>query len=223
LKDLAKRLYRLIPGFLIFAFGIFLNGVSGLGYAPWDVLNDGLSRTFSITFGQASIVVGIAVVLLDLLLRERLGFGTFLNILLIGAFIDMFNWLNDTFRLLERSPGLEKGLVLCVLSVVVNALASYLYMSAQLGAGPRDSLMVALTRRKKLPVGACRIVIEATVLAIGWLMGGVVGIGTLILVLGNGAAIQLVFRLFRFDVSKLRNESLSETCRRFQKKTAPRP
>lgn len=230
MKSLVLRLVKVMAGLFLLSAAIVLTCQAGLGIAPWDVLSQGMSvltqgTAVAMTMGQASIASGAVIILVDLLARERIGVGTILNLIFIGTFIDLINVWNQKIGLVPMASGLWDGLALLVLSFPVMALGMYLYMSPKLGAGPRDSLMVAVKRRAPYPVGVCRMVIEAVVLVVGWLMGGTVGIGTVLLVLGNGPAMQWCFTLFRFDVEAAPNDGITDTLRqigaRLHKKTAP--
>lgn len=220
MKAMVKRFIKLIVGLAVLAFGIAMSYSANLGMAPWDVLNDGFSKVLPISFGAASIILGLVILVFDLLLKERVGFGTFLNILLIGSIFDLIvaaGVLPSYLSCISYEEQLAPRLVMCILSLIPTSLGLYLYMSAAFGAGPRDSLMCAVTKRLPIPVGAVRMVIEGCALLAGWLMGGTVGIGTIILVLGNGPVMQLVFRIFRFDVKTLHNETIPETLRSLKK------
>lgn len=212
-KKLAAGLVRLMGGFFLLSLGIVLNCQAGLGLAPWDVLSQGLSRILPMTMGQASMVSGLVILVFDVLMRERIGVGSILNMIFIGTFIDLINLVNNSLGLIPAAENLWVGILLLVLSFPVMAVGMYLYMSPRLGAGPRDSMMVAIKRRTSVPVGVCRMIIEAVVLVVGWLMGGTVGLGTVILVLGNGPAMQWCFKLFHFDVAAQPNESVADTLR----------
>ena len=130
----------------------------------------------------------------------------------IGVFVDVL-------MLRVRVPvmqGFMAGLVMLLAGLFVIAIASVFYIGAGYGAGPRDSLMVVLAKRTGRPVGLCRVFIEGVALLLGWLLGGHVGIGTVVSALGVGFAVQIVFALLRFDVRKIYQESFYETCMRFK-------
>ncbi|MCI5615409.1 MAG: hypothetical protein MR431_03900 [Clostridia bacterium] len=227
-----KKFIRLILGLAVMSFGSAMALVADLGMEPWDVLNDGMAKflqghigiTLSngadlITFGRANITIGLIILLIDVLCGEKVGFGTFINILLCGNIVDLctgdlipgFALLPD-YRGLAMSVSFLPRLVLCVLSLVPAALGMYIYMSARLGSGPRDGLMCVLTRKlKSWPVGAIRVMLEGCALLVGWALGGVVGVGTIILVCLSGPVMQLIFKIFKFDVRELRHETIPET------------
>lgn len=166
-----------------------------LGMAPWGVLQVGLTRYTSLTFGQVSQVVGLAVLVLGWLLGFPPGFGTVMNMYFVGYFMDqIMAWS------LVPTPGTLPGqLALLVGGILVLGAASYMYLSPRLGAGPRDGLMMGLVQRLGRPVYQVRGAIEVTVLVLGYLLGGPVGVGTLITAFTTGYAVQLAFRLGGYD------------------------
>lgn len=210
-----KRFVRLILGLFVFAVGIVFAINANIGYAPWDVFHAGLSKTLGITFGSASITVGLIIVVLTVSLGERVGIGTLLNMLLIGMFLDLIMagcWI-------PISSNFFLGLLMMVVAMVIMGIASILYIGSGFGAGPRDSLMVAVTRLTKLPVGVCRGAIEVTAVLAGWLLGGMVGVGTVFTALTIGYFIQTTFKVFRFDPTKVKHETLIDTYKSLIKAT----
>ncbi len=183
-----------VLGLFLFAFGIVLTLRSGLGLGPWDVLHQGLSRHTPLTFGQANQVVGAVVIGVGLLLRVRPGLGTVLNMLLIGFFIDR---ILDVGVIPRVAPlGLPAQLLTDAVGVLIVGLGSGLYIRANLGAGPRDGLMLGLHRLTGRRVAVARGTLELSVAAIGFLLGGTVGLGTLVFAFGIGPAVEVGFRLF---------------------------
>ena len=207
MKQFYLRLFTLILGLALYALGIVVTIQAHIGYEPWDVFHVGLARTTGLSIGTISIIVGVAIVIIIALLGERLGLGTLLNMILIGLFIDLFMALG----VIPQAKRLLTGIPMLLAGLLIIALASYFYIKSAFGAGPRDNLMVVLARRTKLPIGVCRGVVELLVTLVGWMLGGMVGIGTVISVVAIGFFIQLVFRLFKFDVMAVRHETLSET------------
>lgn len=187
-------LLMLVAGLFLFALGIVLTLHSGLGLGPWDVLHQGLSKHLRLTFGQTSILVGAILLVVGLLLGERPGVGTVLNMVLIGVFIDLIVWSGVVPDAGGRNVVLR--LLMDVVGVATVGVGSALYIKAGLGAGPRDSLMLALNRLTGLRVGWVRTGIELVALTIGYLLGGTVGIGTAVFALGIGVAVDVAFRLF---------------------------
>ena len=189
------RLAQLTLGLVLFGTGLWLGLVAELGVGPWDVLTGGLSRQLGTPFGRTAIGVSVVVLLLGLAARVRPGVGTLLNVVVVGATVDV----------LLASPllaGLDDGpLVLRVaatlLGIATVAAGSALYLGAHLGPGPRDGLMVAIHTRTGWRVGTARAVLEGIVLVLGVALGGPVGVGTLLFALGIGPAVQVAFRVLR--------------------------
>ena len=177
---LPRRLVQLLVGLFLYGWSMAMMVRSGLGLDPWDVFHYGLARHVPLSFGQVTIVVGAAVLLAWIPLRQRPGIGTVLNIFVIGLSADFgLAVMSQPANFVGRSALLVGGIVL-------NGLAGALYVGAHLGPGPRDGLWVAITRRYGLSIRLVRTVIELTVLVIGWLMGGTVGVGTVLYALSIG-------------------------------------
>lgn len=201
------RLVRLIWGLFLYALGIVVTMNAHIGYAPWEVFHVGLAKTTGISIGVASIVVGLIIGIVVVLLGEKLGFGTLLNMVLIGVFLDII----IAFHIIPVTSNFAIGIIMLIIGLFIIALASYYYIGAAFGAGPRDSLMVALTRKTGLPIGVCRGTIELLAVIVGWVLGGMVGIGTVIATFTIGFCVQTTFKLLKFDVTKVEHETLDCT------------
>ncbi|MFC5908381.1 YczE/YyaS/YitT family protein [Streptacidiphilus monticola] len=160
-----------------------------LGLAPWDVLNQGVVRHVSLSYGTVTMIIGAAVLLLWIPLRQRPGLGTISNVFVIGLSVDA------GLALVPDGRGLPLRLLLLAAGVVLNAVAGGLYIGARFGPGPRDGLMTGFSRRTGRSIRLVRTVIEVTVLAVGWLLGGQVGIGTVVYAFGIGPLVQVFLRL----------------------------
>lgn len=204
-----KRLSSLVFGLFLFAFGIVTTMKASLGFSPWDVLHAGVAKSVGITIGTASILSSLVLIAIVALTGEKLGLGTILNMVLIGVFTDLILFLN----ILPMPTLLPLRIAMLLAGIVIISLGSLFYIRSGFGAGPRDSLMVVLTRKTGLAVGLCRSLIEGVVVLVGWLLGGPVGIGTLIAALAIGFIIQTVFGLARFDAKAVRHETLDMTIR----------
>jgi len=199
MKKEILRYLKLFLGLFVCALGVIIIIKSNLGFSPWDVLHQGISKVGNITIGQASILVGVIVITLDLFLGERIGSGTILNILFLGSFMDGILYMD----IVPLSINMFTGVFMMFLGLLVFSIGCYLYISTGLGCGPRDALMVALTKKTNLSVRAVRNSIEISVLAGGYLLGGYAGVGTVIAALFTGMFIQAVFKLFNFDVKSV--------------------
>jgi len=203
---IAKKTAHLMLGYALYGLGIVLTLNANKGMAPWGVLHQGLSLQFGFTIGAATQIVGIFVIMMDLILGERVGWGTIGNVIFIGFFIDLIN-KNGWVPVYQNTwAGYGEMLV----GTAVMALATYVYLSAQLGAGPRDGMMIALTKRSRMQVGLIRNLIEIGVLIAGYFLGGTVGLGTLFMTIGFGRLIQLFFHWFKFDVRQVRHRYVDE-------------
>jgi len=201
MSQMVRRFIRLFAGLFLFAVGIVLTINANLGLSPWDVFHQGITYLTGITMGQASIGVGIILVMLNAVLGESLGWGSLCNMLFIGLFMDLI-MLNHFIPL---SNGIFSGLIMMFLGMFIIGLASYFYISAGLGSGPRDGLMIALTKKTDRSVRFIRNSIEISALFVGYLLGGFVGAGTLIMSVVLGYIIQFVFKLFKFNVNQIQH------------------
>jgi uncharacterized protein len=191
--SLVVRSASLVVGLFLFAFGIVLLLESGLGLAPWDVLNQGVSDRTALSFGTANMIIALFVLLLAWALGARIGPGTVANAVLIGLMVDGLLAI-DAVDGLSDAP-LAARIVMMVAGVLVIGLGSGLYIGAGMGAGPRDSLMLVTARRAGIRIGFARVAIEVTVTVVGFALGGTVGIGTLVFAFGIGPAVELAFWL----------------------------
>ena len=204
-----RRIAENALGALVSSVGIVLMLQANVGLEPWSVLQEGLSKTIGITYGTASMFVGAAVVAVAVLCGESIGLGTILNILLCAVFIDGIQALGWV----PLVDSLWAGVLLLLLGLEILVVGTWLYMRTALGSGPRDALMVALARKTGRSVGVCRAVVDVTVIVLGWLLGGRVGVGTVISAVGLGTLFNLNFALLRFWASELHQENLLETWR----------
>jgi uncharacterized membrane protein YczE len=178
------RYARLVIGLLLYGFTMALMVQAGLGLDPWDVFHEGLTHHVPLSFGQVVIVVGAIVLFLWIPLKQRPGIGTVLNVLLIGLAADA------GIALIAAPDELWARIALLLIGVVGNGVAGALYIGARLGPGPRDGLWVALVERTGFSVRVVRTGIEITVLVTGFLLGGTVGIGTVLYALAIGPLVQ---------------------------------
>lgn len=206
MKKYLLTLGKLFLGLFLFAFGIVCTINANLGLSPWDVLHQGISRLTGITMGQASIATGVLIVVLDWVLGEKVGVGTICNMIFIGIFMDllMINSLVPNFH------SVIARIIMMLSGMFIIGMGSYFYISAGIGSGPRDGLMIALTKRTNKSVRFIRNSIEFSVLVVGYFLGGTLGIGTLIMVFGVGYFVQFAFRLFKFDVKKVEHKFIND-------------
>ena len=214
LADRFRRVLTAVFGLMIFGFAYYMQMTVTIGMSPWHTFNQGLSLIFPITVGQASILVSVAVVCIDLLLREPIGVGTLLDAVTVGWWVDLF----DSMHLLPRVTGLLPSVAMLLGSIVISCVSQCIYMRARLSCGPPDAMIVALGRRvKRISMGTVFVAIQLVVLALGVLMGGDLGLGTLINLLATGVIMDAVYRLLRFEPRDLQQEGLQDTLREFRK------
>ena len=209
-KKIFAQWGRIAAGLVVFAFGVHLTIYANIGLAPWDCFGMGISRHTFLNYGLAMTVMSLAILLIDLLLRERIGYGTIIDALVTGNLIQLYNDIDP----LPENHDLRLGIAAMLIGYVIMALGMWIYMGAAQGCGPRDSLLVGLGKRMpKVPIGVVEIILWAAVLLIGWLLGGPVGIGTLISTFGAGAIMQLVYSLLRFEPREIRHRDVAEVTR----------
>jgi uncharacterized membrane protein YczE len=189
-RNPGRRLPQLFCGLALYAVSMAMQIRSGLGLNPWDVLHEGLTKQTPLSFGVVTGITGAIVLLLWIPLRQRPGVGTVANVLVIAAIID------GALALLPAPDALAARIGLLVGGVVLNGVATAAYVGARLGPGPRDGLMTGLSARTGRSVRLVRTCIEVVVLACGWMLGGTVGVGTVLYALAIGALTQAFLPLF---------------------------
>jgi uncharacterized membrane protein YczE len=187
-----RRGVQLLVGLVLYAASIAMLVDAGLGSMPWDVLTQGIVRRTDLSFGVVTLLTGLVVLACWIPLRQRPGVGTVANVVVISALVDPFLTLLDG---LPDAIGVR--IALAASGIVLNGLATGLYVGARLGPGPRDGLMTGLVRRTGRSVRLVRTTIEVAVVAVGWLLGGTVGIGTVAFALTIGPCVH-------FFLSRLR-------------------
>ncbi|WP_163748347.1 membrane protein YczE [Mycolicibacterium helvum] len=180
---------RLVGGQWLFGTGEAMLVAAHLGNSPWTVFAQGTAARAGLSIGMMTNLIGAAVLLLWIPLRQRPGLGTLANVVLVGSALDVvLRWLPDVDVLPQR-------VALCIGGILVVALGSGVYLTTGLGPGPRDGLMTGIARTAGWPLGAARAAVEGTVLLAGWLLGGVAGIGTVLFAVFIGPCVHLAIRL----------------------------
>ena len=195
----AKSLFRLIFGLYLVGLGLAMMIHTGLGVPPWDVLTQGIQHQTGWSFALAASLISACVLLLWIPIKQKPGVGTIVNAFTIGPFAD----LNKP--LMPDMPDLGSQLFWLILGLLICSLGLGLYISANLGGGPRDGFVVGLTRVTGWPFWMVRTLIEGLVLATGWLLGGTVGLGTVLFAGGIGYLLQISMKIFGFDPKKPQN------------------
>jgi uncharacterized membrane protein YczE len=198
---LPRRLAQLVVGLVLYGVTLAMLIRATLGNASWDVLHQGLASHLPMSIGTAVIVMSLVVLLLWIPLREMPGLGTIANSFVVGLVADA------TLRVLAAPDVMWGRVLLMAGGVVLNALATALYIGSQFGPGPRDGLMTGLHRRTGLSIRVVRTALEVTVVAIGWTLGGVVGIGTVLYTLAIGPLVQLMLPRFIVELDETSDHS----------------
>jgi uncharacterized membrane protein YczE len=188
---------RIQIGFALYGISIALMIKSNLGTGAWAVLDVALSQMIGLTVGRMTMLSGFVVLLIALSLREKVGWGTLGNMIFIGLWLDFFNPFIPS---VDNNLIIQSGMLL--LAVLLMGNASAIYIGVDAGAGPRDSLMLALHRVTGISIRVARTSIELTVILVGWLLGGPAGIGTAIFALLIGPAVQWAFRIWKVEPRK---------------------
>ena len=196
----------LLFGLVVFGFGIALMARANVGLGPWEVFHQGMQFRTGIPMGTVSIILGLPIIAMWWPLGQRPGLGTLLNVALIGTATNVGNELVP----LQTVPVLQVAQMLA--GVLVIGLGSGLYLATDLGPGPRDGLMVGIHRRFGWSIRRSRTAIEITVLVVGWLLGGTIGLGTLVFAFGIGPVVQIMLGIFDRDgrIARLREVQIFE-------------
>ena len=186
-RALFYRWLFFISGLIVLALGFtMVIKADRLGIGPWDVLNVGLFKNFGLTIGTWAILVGLAVIVSTVVFTRKIPqIGTFLNMLLVGVFIDVFNWMIPEIETLAGQSAMF------VIGLVIAGYGVGIYVAPRIGAGPRDSLMLLLVEKTGLSISVIRTTMEVSVAFIGWLLGGPVGIGTIAVAVFTGKIVQI--------------------------------
>lgn len=201
---------RILLGLLVFSLGAHLTIFANIGLAPWDCLGMGLSYHCPLNYGLSMTLIAIIVLIIDLFMKERIGYGTIIDALVTGNFIQMFNSLNP----LSMDHSTAAGVGIMLIGFVFMAIGIAIYMKGGQCCGPRDAMLVGLGKKmRKLPIGIVQILLWAVVLLGGWLLGGPVGIGTVISAFGAGFVTQIIYSAIGFEPRDIRHRDVVETTR----------
>ncbi len=206
MEKISSLIIRITLGFLLCACGTVMALNSNLGLSPWDVFHQGLTKVTGLTMGQASIAVGVVIIIATSLLGLRVGLGTIANMIVIGCFIDIIMYI----KIIPVCNNLFTGIIMLIGSLFASAIGSYLYIGCEMGCGPRDGLMMALVKITGKSISLIRFFIEMGALIIGWILGGFVGVGTLVTAFGIGYCVQIIYKVFKSDVKLLKHRNIKE-------------
>jgi uncharacterized membrane protein YczE len=215
-KAIVMNMFIAAVSLFLNGFGVYLTIQANIGAGPWDVLNLGLAKSLGILYGTASVAVSYTILGIDIALKEPIGIAMFIDAFVVGKSVDLFNRID----LAPKCSGPLTGIPVMIIGLVIMAYTQYTYMSAALGCGPRDTLLVALAKRaKKIPIGVVSISLLSLATFIGWLLGGPVGIGTLICAFATGPIMQFAFTSVKFDATTIHHQHLADSVRVFAHRT----
>ena len=204
---------RIVFGLLVFALGVHLTIRADLGLAPWDCLGMGISYHTPLNYGLSMTAMNVIILIVDVLMKERIGFGTVIDALLTGNFVQLFNDL-DSF---PETKNVFVGVLIILAGLSLMAIGQYFYMTAAQCCGPKDALLVALGKRlRRLPIGAVQVLLWGTVLLFGWLLGGPVGLGTVVSTFGSGVVMQIIYSIIKFEPRKIEHQSFFKTAKQLK-------
>lgn len=193
--EFGKKLPSLFFGLAIYAVAVLLMRDAGLGMNPWGVFHVGVSNRTPLTLGQVTQLTGLVIIGLSMLVKMIPGFASICNMVFIGMFVDFI----DSFGIIKTPDTLWGQVLMLLAGIILTGWGSFFYLNPRLGAGPRDGLMEGLVRKTNKPVWLIRGIIEITVLTVGFLLGGPVGVGTLITATTIGFAVQFAFKVGGYD------------------------
>jgi len=212
-----KRFAVCIIGLVLYGFGNFMGVIAGsAGTNAWNTLGIGVSDAFGISFGMATFSISLAIIIIDVLGKGRLGIGTVLNIVLVSIFSEFFLTI---FSFIPKSTDPILGAIYTLIGQVVISFATIFYMKPALGCGPRDTLMVIIGNKfPKTPIGIVKFFVEILALVAGFLLGAPIGLGTLLIMILQATIFQFACKITRFDPRDLVHDSFSDTFRKLFKK-----
>ena len=203
-----SSLFRVLFGLVIYSFGVYLTIYANIGLAPWDCLGTGIAKHTPLNYGSSMVLIGVCAIVIQIILRERIGFATLFDALITGRLTQFFIDISPY----PENHSLWLGIVFMLFGFLFIALGMYVYMKAEMGCGPKDGLLIAIGRKMpKIPIGIIEILLWTTVTACGYLLGDTVGIGTVISTFGAGAVMHLFFDVIGFEPRKMEHKSLTET------------
>lgn len=211
MKDLIKRLFLLSIGVLLISINVVLTVHSQTGPSPWTVFHLGLSNVTGLTLGQATQVTGLLVIIIAAFFGEYPGWGTLYNAIMSGLGVDLIRH----YELIPYASGPWQRWLMLFAALVTIGLGTFLYLQAGYGSGPRDSLMVGIIKKFRQPLWKIRLTIETTAVTAGYLMGGQVGIGTLLNAVLTGFFIQFFYRISGKKPSDIRHRVIWDDLRLF--------
>ena len=207
-KQVILHTIQVAASLCLFAFGLYLTIQANIGVSPWDSFALGLAAKLGVKYGTAAVTISLCILVLDILLKQKIGIGMILDAVMVGKVVDPYNWLD----LVPKRDNTFVGIGVMLIGFVIIGFSQYLYMKAGLSCGPRDSLLVGLNQKMpNVPIGAISVALLAVVTLVGFLLKGPLGIGTVISVLAAGPIMNLIFNLFRFDAKSVEHQNIVDS------------
>lgn len=211
-KSIILNMLLAAAALFVNGFGVYLTIHASIGAGPWDVLNLGISHTTGILYGTASILVSVTILLIDIVMKEPIGIAMFIDAVVVGKAVDFFDFID----IIPIPRNLPLSILMMLVGLTIMGYTQYGYMKAALGCGPRDTLLVGLSKRlKKIPIGVVSIALLSLATLIGYLLGGPVGIGTIICAFGSGPIMQLAFITMKFKATEIKHQKLLDSVKVF--------
>ena len=208
MKNILLNTVRAALGLALFGVGLYFTIQANIGVAPWDCFYLGQQKISHIKYGNISVCASLIIIVIDFLLKERIGIGTLTDAIVVGKTVDLCNAL----QIVPMQDSVPIGILFMLLGLVINGIGQYIYMQSALCCGPRDGLLLALSKRMpRLPIGMVGVMINGVVLLLGWLLGGPIGIGTVIGVLLMTPIMQLVFQIMHFEPKSVCHQDLLQS------------
>lgn len=216
MKDLFKKFLVMNIGQFLYALGITMTINADQGMSPWTVFHQGVGLQLGLTIGQATILVGFVIIIINFMFKEKIGWSTVANMALVGIYIDllMFNNLVPIFKNIYLSY------IMMFMGMFLVGYSTAIYVGVGWGSGPRDGLVSVIKKRTPLSVKTIRSGIESLALVFGFFMGGKVGIGTAVMAISVGFFVNMAFRLANFDITEINHTYLDDTVKTMLRRTA---
>lgn len=218
IKKIALEWARIVAGLVVFALGVHFTIHADLGVAPWDCLGFGIAAHTPLSYGLAMTSISLVCLVIDLIMGERIGFGTVIDACVTGNLVDLFNHI-DPLPANDGAAKIPLGIAFILGGLTLMALGQRIYMGAAQCCGPKDSLLVGLGKRmRRVPIGVVEVILWSVVLLGGWLLGGPVGIGTVVTTFGGGLVMLLVYKVIRFEPRSVRHRDIIAVVREIKGK-----
>ena len=210
LGEIAKNTGIAAVGLVTYGVGLYLTINAGIGVAPWDCFYLGISKVTGVIYGNISVTIGFIVIVIDWILKERIGIGTIIDAIIVGKTVDLCNYIG----IINEPDSMWVGIGVMLIGLVLEGTGQFIYMGSALGCGPFDGLMVALSKRwKKVTIGMIGIMLNAFAFVGGWILGGPIGIGTIISVLLMSPIMEAIFRLLHFEAESVTHQDIFKSIR----------